>query len=44
MVTSLVVSRGTEEFNSIMKFLGYAKQSKAADAQQQVPVDKSSAG
>jgi len=44
IVTGFVVSGGTEGFNSIMKFLGYAKQSKGADAQEQVPADKSSAG
>jgi len=30
--TGLVVSAGTEGFNSIMKFLGYAKEDKKADA------------
>lgn len=32
VVTALVVSAGTEGFNSIMKFLGYAKQDKKLDA------------
>lgn len=34
VVTALVVSAGTQGFNSIMKFLGYAKESKKADAQE----------
>ena len=32
IVTALIVSAGTEGFNSIMKFLGYAKEDKKADA------------
>jgi hypothetical protein len=32
LVTMLVISAGTEGFNSIMKFLGYAKEDKKADA------------
>jgi hypothetical protein len=32
IVTALIVSAGTEGFNSIMKFLGYAKEGKKADA------------
>jgi hypothetical protein len=32
IVTALVVSAGTEGFNSIMKFLGYAKENKKAEA------------
>lgn len=32
IVTGLVISAGTEGFNSIMKFLGYAKETKKADA------------
>ncbi len=32
LVTALIVSAGTEGFNSIMKFLGYAKEEKKADA------------
>lgn len=31
-VTALVVSAGTEGFNSIMKFLGYKKEEKKAEA------------
>jgi hypothetical protein len=31
IVTALIVSAGTEGFNSIMKFLGYAKEDKKAD-------------
>ncbi|MBM3125770.1 MAG: hypothetical protein FJZ87_11980 [Chloroflexi bacterium] len=32
IVTALVVSAGTEGFNSIMKFLGYTKEDKKAEA------------
>jgi len=32
VVTALIVSAGTEGFNSIMKFLGYAKEEKKVDA------------
>ena len=32
IVTALIVSAGTEGFNSIMKFLGYAKEGKKAEA------------
>lgn len=32
IVTALVVSAGTEGFNSILKFLGYAKENKKAEA------------
>jgi len=32
IVTTLIVSAGTEGFNSIMKFLGYAKEDKKATA------------
>jgi hypothetical protein len=32
IVTGLIVSAGSEGFNSIMKFLGYAKEQKKADA------------
>lgn len=32
IVTALVISAGTEGFNSIMKFLGYTKEDKKADA------------
>jgi hypothetical protein len=32
IVTGLVVSAGTEGFNSIMKFLGYTKEKQKADA------------
>jgi hypothetical protein len=32
IVTALVISAGTEGFNSVMKFLGYAKQEKKLDA------------
>src|SRR5260370_12964575 len=32
VVTGLIVSGGTEGFNSIMKFLGYKKEEKKADA------------
>lgn len=32
IVTGLIVSAGTAGFNSIMKFLGYAKEEKKADA------------
>jgi hypothetical protein len=35
IVTGIVVSGGTQGFNSIMKFLGYAKESKKAAAQAQ---------
>jgi hypothetical protein len=31
-VTALILSAGTEGFNSIMKFLGYAKEGKKAEA------------
>jgi hypothetical protein len=31
-VSGLIISAGTEGFNSIMKFLGYAKESKKAEA------------
>jgi hypothetical protein len=31
-VTALIISAGSEGFNSIMKFLGYAKEGKKADA------------
>jgi hypothetical protein len=31
-VTALIVSAGTDGFNSIMKFLGYAKEDKKAEA------------
>ena len=31
-VTAMVISAGTEGFNSIMKFLGYSKEDKKADA------------
>jgi hypothetical protein len=34
IVTAFVVSAGTEGFNSIMKFLGYAKENKKAEAAQ----------
>jgi hypothetical protein len=33
-VTALIVSAGTEGFNSILKFLGYTKEDKKADAAQ----------
>lgn len=33
-VTALVVSAGTQGVNSIMKFLGYAKEAKKGDAEQ----------
>ena len=32
LVTGLILSAGTEGFNSIMKFLGYAKEGKKAEA------------
>ena len=32
IVTGLILSAGTEGFNSIMKFLGYAKEDKKAEA------------
>jgi hypothetical protein len=32
IVTGIIISAGTEGFNSIMKFLGYAKEAKKADA------------
>jgi hypothetical protein len=32
IVTALVLSAGTEGFNSILKFLGYAKEDKKAQA------------
>jgi len=32
IVTGLIVSAGTEGFNSIMKFLGYSKEKEKADA------------
>jgi hypothetical protein len=32
IVTGLIVSAGTEGFNSIMKFLGYSKEKQKADA------------
>jgi len=32
VVTGLIISAGTEGFNSIMKFLGYAKEEKKGDA------------
>ena len=32
IVTGLVISGGTEGFNSIMKFLGYSKEEKKSDA------------
>jgi hypothetical protein len=32
IVTGLIISAGTEGFNSIMKFLSYAKESKKVDA------------
>ncbi|HOT07739.1 MAG: hypothetical protein A4E45_00651 [Methanosaeta sp. PtaB.Bin039] len=32
LVTALIVSAGTEGFNSVLKFLGYAKESKKSDA------------
>ena len=31
-VTALIVSAGTEGFNSLLKFLGYAKEAKKSDA------------
>ena len=40
VVTALIVSAGTEGFNSIMKFLGYAKEGKKADvAPKKYPAD-----
>jgi len=35
-VTALVISAGTEGINSIMKFLGYAKSEKKADAAEEL--------
>jgi H+/gluconate symporter-like permease len=32
LVTALIISAGTESFNSIIKFLGYAKEGKKGDA------------
>ena len=32
IVTALIISAGTEGFNSIMKFLGYSKEEKKAEA------------
>jgi hypothetical protein len=32
IVTGLIISAGSEGFNSILKFLGYAKEGKKADA------------
>lgn len=32
LVTALIISAGTEGFNSIMKFLGYSKEEKKAEA------------
>jgi hypothetical protein len=32
IVTALIISAGTESFNSIIKFLGYAKEGKKSDA------------
>jgi hypothetical protein len=32
LVTALIVSAGTEGFNSLLKFLGYAKEAKKGDA------------
>jgi hypothetical protein len=32
VVTALIISAGTEGFNSIMKFLGYSKEKKAQEA------------
>jgi hypothetical protein len=32
LVTGLIISAGSEGFNSILKFLGYAKEGKKADA------------
>jgi hypothetical protein len=32
IVTALIISAGTEGFNSIMKFLGYAKEEKKAES------------
>jgi hypothetical protein len=36
IVTALVISAGTEGFNSIMKFLGYAKENKKGGAAEQL--------
>lgn len=44
LVTGLIVSGGTEGFNSIMKFLGYAKDAKSAAAGQQNADKEASAG
>lgn len=32
VVTALIISAGTEGFNSVLKFLGYSKESKKVDA------------
>jgi hypothetical protein len=32
LVTGLIISAGTEGFNSLLKFLGYAKENKKAEA------------
>lgn len=37
VITALIVSAGTEGFNSIMKFLGYAKEGKKADTAGKAP-------
>ncbi|HTP09003.1 MAG TPA: hypothetical protein VMP08_12175 [Anaerolineae bacterium] len=39
VITALIVSAGTEGFNSIMKFLGYAKEGKKADTAGKTPDD-----
>ena len=40
VVTALVISAGTEGFNSIMKFLGYDKEDKKASAATQVQCER----
>jgi hypothetical protein len=40
VVTALIVSAGTEGFNSIMKFLGYAKEGKKVDAAEKKEKEK----
>ncbi len=43
LVTALIISAGTESFNSIIKFLGYVKEDRkvtAAEKKQNLPEDK----
>ncbi len=40
IVTALIVSGGTEGFNSIMKFLGYKKEATKADAAEKTQAQK----